>query len=105
MGSSSHEDDLEAQIDASERPLLLEFTAPWCGACRAMKPVLRDIAEDAGEGTSVIEVDVEQQEAIALRFGVTTLPTYLLVVDGEEKARLSGVQTRARLSRLLGMRP
>ncbi len=89
--------DFDAAVLAQDLPVLIDFWAPWCAACRTMTPVIEDIAQDLAAAAKVVMVDVEQAPAITARYGVTTLPTLLLVRDGDEIMRVSGLQSRARL--------
>jgi len=67
---------------------VLAFDANWCGACRAMRPV---VAQLKGEGFDIREVDVDQHRDAATKFSVHSIPTFILVRDGQEVRRASGV--------------
>lgn len=78
--------------------VLLDFTASWCGPCREMSPIVDRLAQ---QGYPVRKVDVDQQRAIAERFRVTSLPTFILVVQGKEVMRQTGATSEAQLRRML----
>ncbi|TVQ21347.1 MAG: thioredoxin [Spirochaetaceae bacterium] len=81
----------------SAKPLLIEFTADWCGHCEAFAPVLADVARALGERVNTIVVDTYAQPDIAERYRVTSIPTCMLVVDGEAVLTVRGVRSRKKL--------
>jgi thioredoxin 1 len=85
-------------IDANlARGEVLVFDANWCGACRAMRPV---VAQLQGEGFDIREVDVDKNRADATRFSVHSIPTFILVRDGQEVRRAAGVMPAENLRQL-----
>jgi S1-C subfamily serine protease len=78
--------------------VLLDFAASWCGPCRQMAPVIADIA---AAGWVVRHVDVDREADLVRRFAVTGVPSYVLLVKGQEAGRINGATTRAELERLL----
>lgn len=90
--------DFDAALNAGGAPLLLDFWAPWCGPCRALAPVLEDVAEDLGDELRVAKVDIEAEPDLADRLGVQGIPLLVLYRDGKEVARATGTQSRARLT-------
>lgn len=92
--------------DAGQQPpsrgVLLDFTATWCGPCQQMNPIVSRLAR---QGYPVRKVDVDQERSLAQRFNVTRMPTFILVVDGKEKARVIGQQSEAQLRQLLSQIP
>lgn len=79
---------------AGAETLLVEFTSPTCGPCRSMRPILRSMAR---EGYAIREIDVTRDPAIATRYRVNSWPTFLVLVDGCERARLVGATSQAQL--------
>jgi thioredoxin 1 len=84
----------------SERPVLVDFTAPWCAPCRVMKPVLEELA---GERTDMrfVSLDVDENPVSAATFGVMAMPTLMVFRAGEPVLTLVGARPKARLEREL----
>ncbi len=84
---------------ASPVPVIVDFWAPWCRPCDAIEPHLRDIAEERRGRVRLVRVNVDAEPGLSARYGVLSLPTVILFVDGEPKATVYGAQTRARFER------
>lgn len=82
--------------------VLLDFWAQWCGPCRMVAPVVEEIANDHTD-LIVGKVDVDTQMALATRFGITSIPTLILLENGEIKAQSLGYRPKEDLERVLGL--
>lgn len=91
------ESTFEREVLASDLPVLLDFTATWCGPCRALTPILEGIAKDQSGKLRVASVDGDEAASIATRYGVRSFPTLLLFSKGQVVARHVGLTTRARI--------
>ena len=80
----------EAEVLKSDTPVLIDFFAEWCGPCKVMAPVLDDVAREYQGKLKVVKVDVDESGEIAARFGVTAMPTFVLLKNGEEAYRRIG---------------
>ena len=89
---------IAATLAAAPQAELIDFTATWCGPCQKMKPIIEQLHR---EGYPVRQVDVDQHRALAQRYNVTALPTFILVVNDQEVARLVGARPESELRRML----
>jgi thioredoxin 1 len=75
----------------SETPVLIDFFADWCGPCKMLAPILKQVKDDLGEGIKVIKIDVDQNQMLAAKYQVRGVPTMLLFKSGKQVWRQSGV--------------
>ena len=87
----------QAEVLESDVPVLVDFTAAWCPPCRVMKPILAELAEDL-PGVRFVELDVDDNLDTAARYGVLSMPTFLLFRAGEPVLKLIGARPKKRLS-------
>lgn len=84
------------EVLAAARPVIVEFTAPWCKPCRAIEPILAELAQELGERARVVALDVDVNLATPSRYGVLTVPTVTLFSGGEPCASVLGAQPKRR---------
>jgi thioredoxin 1 len=82
-------------------PVLVDFWAPWCVYCRAMAPVVEQLAAEYGPRLRVVGVNAEEQALVATHFGVRGLPTMLLVKDGQVREQIVGAVPKIRLQQAI----
>lgn len=90
--------NFETEVLGSERPVLVDFWATWCGPCRRQAPVIDELAE---EGYAVGKVDVDQEPDLAQRYQVMSIPTLLVFKGGKEVNRMVGLTPKNTLKELL----
>ena len=78
------------EVMESNVPVVLDFYATWCGPCRMLAPVLAEVAEELGDAVKVCKMDVDEEPEIAEEFGVSSIPTLLLIKNGQIVNWLTG---------------
>jgi thioredoxin 1 len=80
------------KIAAQDAPVLIDFWAPWCGPCRMQGPILDEVAKSAGDKAIVAKVNVDDEPRLAAQFGVQSIPTLVILRDGQIQKRMVGLQ-------------
>lgn len=91
-----------AVIQTSDAPVLVEFYADWCGACRSVAPTVDELAREMAGQVRVIKFDVDVEPNVAAQYGVRVLPTFIVFKKGQEAARQSGAIPKIAMHQMLG---
>ena len=95
MNSFDHE------MIRSEQKVLLDFWAPWCGPCRMVAPIVEEIANERSD-IVLGKINVDEEMELAMKFGIASIPTLIVIRDGKEAAKLIGYRPKADIEKLLG---
>lgn len=90
----------QQEVLESDKPVLVDFFATWCGPCRMVAPILEEIAEER-EDIKVCKIDVDQEPALAAQYGVVSIPTLMVIENGEVKATSLGAKPKAQILEML----
>ena len=83
------------------KPVIIDFHALWCGPCKVQSPVLKELASELGDRVRVIKIDVDQNQELANRYQIRSVPTLMIFKSGDIKYKQSGVHTKQQLMNVL----
>ncbi|MGH2713768.1 MAG: thioredoxin [Thermoleophilaceae bacterium] len=93
----------ETEILGSEKPVIVDFWAEWCGPCHAVSPVLDRIVEERDGELRLAKVNIDEEPELAQRYGIMSIPAMILFEDGAPKAAAVGAQPKQMLEKSLGL--
>jgi thioredoxin len=103
MADNITESTFEQEVLQSDKPVLVDFWAEWCGPCHAVAPVLDRIAAEREGDLKLVKVNIDEEQSIAQRYGIASIPTMVLFKDGQPAAAAIGAQPKGALERQLGL--
>ena len=103
MATAVKEDTFAQEVLQSDKPVIVDFWAEWCGPCHAVAPVLDRIVEERAGEVKLVKVNIDEERELAERYGIVSIPTMVLFRDGEQAAVAIGAQPKGALERSLGL--
>ena len=82
--------EFDQVVSAADRPVLVDFWAPWCGPCRALGPIVEQVADEMADRLAVYKCNVDDEGELAQRFGIMSIPTLILFKDGQAAHTMVG---------------
>lgn len=98
-----NEQNFESEVLNSDVPVLVDFTATWCGPCKALAPIVDKLADDFEGKVKVGKLDIDASPALARKYGIRSVPTVMVFRGGTKSGMHAGLTTREKLVQLLGV--
>ena len=97
------EQSFDDEVLRSEKPVIVDFWAEWCGPCHMVAPALHQIAEEREDELRLVKVNIDEEPALASRYGVMSIPAIVLFKEGAPAAATLGAQPKGAIERALGL--
>ncbi len=91
----------DAEVISSDKPVLVDFWAPWCGPCKALGPVIDEISNDFVDKVKVGKVNVDENPEISMKFGIRSIPTLIVFKNGEVQDQIIGAVPKSEIEKAL----
>ena len=95
------DEGFEGDVLKSDKPVLVDFWAPWCGPCRSVSPIVDDLATQYKDKLRVAKVNVDESSQVAMKYQVTSIPTFILFKNGQVADRVLGALPRSEFVKFL----
>ena len=96
-----NEKNFEEEVLKSDKTVLIDFWASWCGPCKMMSPVVDEIAEEMNDTVKVCKINIDEEQNLAVEYNVMSIPTFVVIKGGKEIGRTIGVQDKEEIKKML----
>lgn len=93
-------ENFENEVLKSENPVLIDFYAEWCGPCKMVSPIVEQIAKE-NDNVKVVKINIDDNQDLAVKYGVTAIPTLIVIKNGEETNRIVGVASQSEIEEMI----
>lgn len=97
---SVNKNNFNQEVLNSDKPVLMDFWAPWCGPCRMVAPLVEEIAKERSD-IKVVKINVDEEQELAMQFGVMSIPTLVVMKDGKIVNQVTGARPKAQILAML----
>lgn len=97
---SVNKNNFNQEVLNSDKPVLMDFWAPWCGPCRMVVPLVEEIAKERSD-IKVVKINVDEEQELAMQFGVMNIPTLVVMKDGKIVNQVTGARPKAQILAML----
>ena len=98
-----NKDNFNTEVKESNKVVLVDFYADWCGPCKMMSPVIDNIAEEVGDNIKICKLNVDEAQDIAIEYNVMSIPTLIIFKDGDVVNKLIGLQSKSEVMEALNI--
>jgi len=95
------DDNFEEEVIQSEKPVLVDFWAPWCGPCKAIGPAVAELAEEFGDKVKFAKCNVDNSPMVPGKYGIQSIPTLLFMKDGNVENQIVGLVPKAKIEKVV----
>ena len=103
MATNVTESTFQQEVIDSDKPVIVDFWAEWCGPCHAVSPILERIVDERNGDLRLVKVNIDEEQELARRYGIMSIPAMILFKEGEPAAATIGAQPKGAIERALGL--
>ena len=103
MTTAATESTFEQEVLQSDKAVIVDFWAEWCGPCHAVSPILERIVDERGDELKLVKVNIDVEQGLMIRYGIQSIPAIILFRDGEPAAASIGANPKSTIERQLGL--